>query len=110
MSVVATTIKMQFRFKRKSNTYHSGVWYMMMAAKIKERRLKMAITLKAARINKGLTQTEAAKLLMINKDTLARYENEKSYPDVKMMKKIEQLYGIPYDDIIFLSINVGKSE
>ena len=57
----------------------------------------MQVTLKTARELKGLTQTEAAKLLDISKDTLSNYERGKSYPEVPMIKKIEELYGFTYD-------------
>nr|DAL78306.1 MAG TPA: Repressor protein CI [Caudoviricetes sp.]DAR43232.1 MAG TPA: Repressor protein CI [Caudoviricetes sp.] len=62
----------------------------------------MSITLKSARINKGLTQVEAAKLIGVTKDTLSNYERGKSYPDVPIIKKIEQVYGVTYSEIKFL--------
>ena len=62
----------------------------------------MEITLKSARINAGLTQEEAAKLIGITKDTLGNYERGKSFPDVPVIKKIEDVYGIPYSSIKFL--------
>ena len=62
----------------------------------------MAITLKAARVNKGLTQMEAAELIGISKDTLSNYERAKSFPDVPTIKRIEEAYSVEYNDIIFL--------
>ena len=47
----------------------------------------MTITIKAARVNKNLTQAEAAELLGITKDALYNYENHRSYPDVRVVKK-----------------------
>ena len=67
----------------------------------------MAITLKAARVNKGLNQEEAAKMLGISADTLRKYEQAKSFPDVQMIKKIEELYATSYNDLIFLPSNHG---
>ncbi len=67
----------------------------------------MKITLRAARVNKGLTQMEAAEMLNISKETISNYENGKSFPDVKIIKKMEFLYGVSYDDINFLSKNNG---
>lgn len=61
----------------------------------------MAITLKSARINKNLTQAEAAKRLGISTETLSNYERGKSYPDVPIIKRIEDLYGMPYNELIF---------
>ena len=62
----------------------------------------MSITLKSARVNKGLTQVQAAELIGITKDTLSNYERGKSYPDVPIIKKIEAVYGVTYSDIKFL--------
>jgi len=56
----------------------------------------MPITLKAARANKNLTQIEAAKLIGITVDTLSNYERGKSYPDVPIIKKMEQVYDLSY--------------
>ena len=62
----------------------------------------MAITLKAARVNAGFTQTEAAKLLNISKGTLASYEKYKTIPGIDTAQKIAALYGLAVDGIIFL--------
>ena len=67
----------------------------------------MAITLKAARVNKNLTQAEAAKLLGISKDSLWNYENGRSFPDVRVVKKMEEVYELSYDNLIFLPNNNG---
>lgn len=60
------------------------------------------MTLKAARINKGLTQAEAAKLIGVSKATLSNYERGLSFPDVPTIKNIESTYGTSYSDINFL--------
>lgn len=62
----------------------------------------MKITLKAARINAGYTQKQAADELDVSKDTISNWERGKNFPDVLDLKKIEDLYGVPYKDIIFL--------
>lgn len=64
--------------------------------------MPMAITLKAARVNAGLTQLEAAEKLGISKGTLASYEMYKTKPDVERAQKIADLYGLTVDGIIFL--------
>lgn len=64
--------------------------------------VKDGITLKAARVNKGLTQKKAAEMLGISEYTLINYEKGKSSPDVYVLKKIENLYEVPYHKIIFL--------
>ena len=67
----------------------------------------MAITLKSARVNKGFTQAKAAELIGITVDTLSNYERGKSFPDVPIIKRIEEVYGVPYNDLIFLPTNNG---
>jgi transcriptional regulator with XRE-family HTH domain len=67
--------------------------------------MPMAITLKAARVNAGLTQKEAAKMLKISKGTLASYELYRTIPNVDTAKKIANLYGLEVDGIIFLPDN-----
>ena len=65
----------------------------------------MAITLKAARINKMIQQKDAACALGISVDTLSNWENGKTFPNVPQIKKIEELYGVSYNDIIFCQSN-----
>lgn len=60
------------------------------------------ITLKAARINKGLTQSEAAKILGISVFTLINYEAGRSFPDVPVIKRMEKIYDVPYHRLNFL--------
>ncbi|UMZ01779.1 helix-turn-helix transcriptional regulator [Roseburia rectibacter] len=67
----------------------------------------MAITLRSARVNKGLTQVKAAELIGITPDTLSNYERGKSYPDVPIIQRMEQVYGVSYSELIFLPTNNG---
>ena len=71
--------------------------------------VKAGFTLKTARERKGLTQESAAKLIGISVDTLGNYERGKSYPDVPVLRKIEQVYGIPYERLIFLPLDYDKT-
>ena len=61
----------------------------------------MPMSLKAARINKNLTQREAALLIGVSVPTIANYENGASFPDVPVIMKIEKVYGLPYSEINF---------
>lgn len=61
----------------------------------------MGISLKAARVNAGLTQEMASKLLGISQTTLVSYETYKSYPKEPIVKKIVEIYGIAYKEIDF---------
>ncbi len=55
------------------------------------------ITIRAARVNAGLTQEEAAKKLRINPDTLARYERNSNKLTLEMFEKLADLYKIPIE-------------
>ena len=63
----------------------------------------MSITLKAARVNAGITQKDAAKALGVAVTTIIRYEAGETFPDVPTIKKMEELYGVSYNDINFFS-------
>lgn len=63
------------------------------------------MTLKMLRVRDNLTQEAAAKALGISPSTLSKWESGKSFPDVLDINKIENLYSINYNDIIFLPIN-----
>lgn len=63
------------------------------------------ITLKAARVNAGLTQKEAAKRLNVGNKTMWAWEQGKTMPKVNKIDAICDLYGVSYDDIIFLPTN-----
>ena len=58
-------------------------------------------SLKASRVNAGLSQKEAAKELGISNKTLCSWEKSKTYPDQPMIERLCLLYGMPYDMIDF---------
>ena len=60
------------------------------------------VTLKAARINAGFNQHQAASLLNVSRTTLVKWEHGKTFPDVPAIDKICSLYGLHYDNISFL--------
>lgn len=61
----------------------------------------MKITLKAARVNSGLGQEEAAKQLGVSTVTLYKWESGKNKPNVKYLDKIQKVFGMPIEHIIF---------
>ena len=67
----------------------------------------MGITLKMARVGKGLTQREAADQIGVTDTTLRKYERGESFPDVPTIKKIEKAYGVTYDQLIFVPEDYG---
>lgn len=67
----------------------------------------MAVTLKAARVNKGYTRPDVIirlgeKGIEISVNTLASYENKRTQPDIVVAKALADIYGMSVDDIIFL--------
>ena len=70
----------------------------------------MRVSLKTARELNGFKQAEAAKLIGVSTDTLGNYERGKSYPDIPVLRKIEEVYGVPYDRLIFLPLDFGLTE
>lgn len=59
----------------------------------------MRVTLKAARINKGLTQEEVAKALNVTKKTVGSWEKGKTMPKIDKIEHLCSLFGCSYDDI-----------
>lgn len=59
------------------------------------------ITLRAARVNAGFTLIKAAELFKINKDTLSKYEQDSTNVPRSFFAKIENIYGIPVENIFF---------
>lgn len=69
---------------------------------------KTRVSLKQARELRGLKQFEAAELIGVSVDTLGNYERGKSYPDIPILRKIEEVYSVPYDRLIFLPLDYDK--
>ncbi|MFQ8706592.1 MAG: helix-turn-helix domain-containing protein [Thomasclavelia sp.] len=59
------------------------------------------ITLKAARVNAGLTIKEASKLLGVCEATLIKWEKDPSIIQNKYRDIISEVYDFPSDFIIF---------
>lgn len=67
--------------------------------------ITVAITLKAARVNLGYTQKEAGLKIGVSKDTIGSWERNLSTPNSKYIPVIERVYGVSYNDLIFLPRN-----
>ena len=65
------------------------------------------MSLADARRRARLTQKEAAERIGVSVDTLGNYERGTKFPDVPKIKKIEQVYGVPYNRLIFLPDDYG---
>jgi transcriptional regulator with XRE-family HTH domain len=62
----------------------------------------LKISLAAARVNKSMTQEEAAKALHVSKKTIQNWEKGVSFPTVKMIEAICDLYDVSLDNLLFL--------
>jgi DNA-binding XRE family transcriptional regulator len=61
----------------------------------------MKITLKAARVNVGMTLKEAYQHFNIHYETLSNYETDSTNVPRTFFIKIESVYGIPTENIYF---------
>lgn len=57
------------------------------------------ISLEAARVNAHMTQTEAAEKLGVTVQTILNWEKGRSEPSISQGRLIEQVYGIPIENI-----------
>ena len=63
--------------------------------------IRVKITLKAARINAGLTQSDVAKKIGISRESLQNYESYRTCPSFVIASKLAELYDLPVDIIKF---------
>lgn len=60
------------------------------------------MTLKAARTNVNMNQSEAGKAIGVSENVISNWERGISFPDALQLKRIEEVYGVGYDNLIFL--------
>lgn len=70
----------------------------------------MKLTLKAARVNAGYTQKGVAEKLKISNKTVCSWETGATIPNVQQVEKLCGLYGVAYDNLIFLPGSSLKAE
>lgn len=68
------------------------------------------ITLEAARVNVGLTQKEAGQAIGVSAKTIQNWERGTASPRGDRLDRIVEVYGIPFDCLIFCRRNPIKSE
>lgn len=68
------------------------------------------ITLRAARVNVGLSQQEAADRLSVSKKTIGNWERGSTFPPANEIPAICDLYGVSYDQLNFLPDNSLKAK
>ncbi len=62
--------------------------------------MDIGIQMKVARMNAGLTQSEAARLIGVSRQTLSNWENERTYPDVTQLPVMSRVYGVGVDELL----------
>lgn len=67
----------------------------------------MRMTLEAARVNVGLSQTAAAKALKITEETLRAYEKYRKSPRVELAIRMTEIYKCGLSDLIFLKEDIA---
>ena len=56
--------------------------------------------IKAARIEKKLTQEQVAELLGVSRQTISNWENEKNYPDIKSLVLMSEVFQVSLDNLV----------
>ena len=59
------------------------------------------ITLRAARVNAGFTQSKVAEKLGISISTIKNWEKGRTFPKQPQIEQLCELYGVAYDNIFF---------
>ena len=62
--------------------------------------MEIGLKLKNTRVKSGFTQEQVAEKLMISRQTVSNWENEKSLPDVVSVIKMSDLYQISLDELL----------
>jgi len=62
--------------------------------------MEIGLKLKKTRVKLGFTQEQVAEKLMISRQTVSNWENEKSLPDVVSVMKMSDLYQISLDELL----------
>lgn len=68
------------------------------------------ITIRAARINAGFSQKDAAYRLGVSNKTLGNWEKGITFPPADKILAICELYGVPYDMLNFLPTDSLKAK
>lgn len=55
--------------------------------------------IKKARIDAKFTLEQAAEKLMVSRQTISNWENEKTFPDIVSVIKMSNLYGVSLDHL-----------
>lgn len=62
--------------------------------------MEIGSKLKNARTKAGLTQEKVAEEILVSRQTVSNWENEKSYPDIISVIKLSDLYNVSLDILL----------
>lgn len=69
----------------------------------------MKVTLRALRVNRNLTQSEAAQKIGVSRTTIRNWETSETFPTMQQLVTICSVYGCRMGDI-FLPMKLDKNE
>lgn len=72
--------------------------------------MPVKISLRAARVNAGYSQKEAADRLGVSNKTLGNWEKGVTFPPADKIPMICALYGVSYDNLNFLPSDSLKAK
>lgn len=64
--------------------------------------------IKELRNDRGWNQEEFAEKVFVSRQTVSSWENDKSYPDIKSLLLMSELFGVTLDDLIKGDIEIMK--
>ncbi|WP_143797002.1 helix-turn-helix transcriptional regulator, partial [Oenococcus oeni] len=69
--------------------------------------MSLGESLKSARNAVGLTQDQVAKKMYVTRQTVSRWEQGKTLPNIYVLRELKQLYGLSLDN---LSLQTKRNE
>ena len=64
--------------------------------------------LKRLRVTKGFTQEKVAELLDISKQSVSRWENNTTYPDISFLPTLASFYCVTVDSLLGVDYETNK--
>ena len=72
--------------------------------------MEIGSRIKGLRSDKGWNQEEFAEKVYVSRQTVSSWENDKSYPDIKSLLLMSDLFGITLDELVKGDIQAMKKE
>ena len=70
--------------------------------------IKLAENIKRLRAEKGMSQKELAIRLSVSPQAVSRWENGLAYPDIEMLPRIAELYGVSLDTLMGVGMSFSQ--